>query len=307
MAEPYTIRIFVPDGDPEGLRIVDKMNWTGVGIAFPREKWAEARGRNVFDQPGVYILVGFSRDDADLPMIYVGEGDGIASRIDSHVKSKEFWNWGVAFASTNRSLNKAHVQWLEYALVGRAKDAARCVLDNGNVPQEPALTESEKADTSAFLKEILQILPLLGLQTFERAKSIAVSAKPAPTEGPLEFSEEFDTVIVPAQRDGFERVFIGENCWHAIRIGGGMLPKIRWIAAYQTQPVSAITHIAPVASIEPYGGGGKFRLNFAARAQAIGPIPFGDAPQGAMQGPRYTSRQALLRAKKLTDVVGRSA
>lgn len=38
MADPYTIRICVPDGDPEGVRIVDRMNWTGVGIAFPSER-----------------------------------------------------------------------------------------------------------------------------------------------------------------------------------------------------------------------------------------------------------------------------
>jgi hypothetical protein len=33
MTEPYTMRIFVPDGDPEGAKIVTLMNWTGVGIA----------------------------------------------------------------------------------------------------------------------------------------------------------------------------------------------------------------------------------------------------------------------------------
>ena len=26
--DPFTIRIFVPDGDPEGIRIIDRMNWT---------------------------------------------------------------------------------------------------------------------------------------------------------------------------------------------------------------------------------------------------------------------------------------
>ena len=35
MSDPFTIRIFVPDGDPEGLRIIDRMNWTGLGIVFP--------------------------------------------------------------------------------------------------------------------------------------------------------------------------------------------------------------------------------------------------------------------------------
>lgn len=36
MAEAYTIRLFVPAGDPEGIKIIELMNWTGVGIAFPR-------------------------------------------------------------------------------------------------------------------------------------------------------------------------------------------------------------------------------------------------------------------------------
>jgi hypothetical protein len=29
----YTIRIFVADGDPEGVRVIDRMNWTGTGTA----------------------------------------------------------------------------------------------------------------------------------------------------------------------------------------------------------------------------------------------------------------------------------
>jgi hypothetical protein len=37
--DPFTIRIFEPDGDPEGIKIIDRMNWTGMGISFPLEKW----------------------------------------------------------------------------------------------------------------------------------------------------------------------------------------------------------------------------------------------------------------------------
>jgi hypothetical protein len=29
MGEPFTIRIFVPDGDPQGVKIVERLNWTG--------------------------------------------------------------------------------------------------------------------------------------------------------------------------------------------------------------------------------------------------------------------------------------
>ena len=36
MADPLTIRIFVPDGDPEGVRLIDRMKWTGLGLVFRR-------------------------------------------------------------------------------------------------------------------------------------------------------------------------------------------------------------------------------------------------------------------------------
>jgi hypothetical protein len=85
-----------------------------------------------------------------------------------------------------------------------------------------------------------------------------------------------------------------------------MLDKIKYVAAYQTHPVSAITHYAPVDRIEPYGEGGKYKLVFSEKAKPIGPIPYGDAPSGAMQGPRYTTLVQLIAAKKLADLTGKA-
>jgi len=313
--DPFTIRIFVPDGDPQGTRFVDRMNWTGLGIAFPREKWLETRLRKEMMYAGVYILHGYSEGEEDLPTLYIGEGDCVRDRIDSHFAKKDFWSEGILFVSTNRGLNKAHVQWLEYALVKRAQEVGQCRLDNSNTPGEAELIEGEKADTRAFLNEIYQILPLLGVKAFQTPKTVvsvlgnppavvsASLAEPVATSAaPIVPADDRDTVVVPAKPDGFEETFLGQNCWHAIRISGGMLPKIRWIAGYQIAPVRAITHYAPVDHIEPYGEDNKYKLVFAEPAKAIGPIPFGDAGAGAMQGPRYTSHEKLLKATKLTDL-----
>ncbi|HEY8596501.1 MAG TPA: GIY-YIG nuclease family protein [Devosiaceae bacterium] len=303
MADPFTIRIFVPDGDPEGVRIIDRMNWTGIGVAFPRSRWSEVRGRPEFQRTGVYILTGYSGTEDELPTLYIGQGDGVRSRIDQHAQNKDFWDWGIIFVSNSGGLNRAHVTWLEHALVDRANAAGRCNLDNGNNPQEPALSEAEKADLQGFLKEILQILPLVGLRAFEYPKAVATpDAQPVDKPARSGLAKP-DTIIVPAQREGFERVFLGEDCWYAIRISGGMLDKIKYVAAYQTQPISAITHIAPVLRIEPYGEGGKYRLVFAEKACEIPPIPYADAPMGAMQGTRYTTMARLQNAKKLTDLL----
>jgi hypothetical protein len=301
--DPFTIRIFVPNGDPEGVRIIDRMNWTGLGIVFPRNKWADVKKRPDLAKTGVYILVGYKGEDDDLPTVYIGQADGVGNRIESHVAKKDFWDWGVVFVSASGGLNRAHVTWLEYALVQRAQQAGRCHLDNGNTPQEPALSEAEKADTQGFLKEMLQILPLVGLRAFEFPKAVAT---PKATDEPVKASSHgFDTIIVPAQKDGFEQHFLNDGDWYAIRISGGMLDKIKYIAGYQTAPISAITHYAPVDRIEPYGESGKYRLIFSEKAKAIGPIPLGDSPQGAMQGPRYTTFEKLKTAATVADLVGK--
>ena len=199
--------------------------------------------------------------------------------------------------------------WLEYALVKRAIETGRCRLDNGNTPQEPGSHRSGEGRYSSILKEILQILPLVGLRVFEFPKAVATPRTTSTIALPQrQSSGQPDTVIVPARRDGFEEVFLGKDCWYAIRISGGMLDKIKYIAAYRTAPVMAITHYAPVDRIEPYGDGGKYKLIFSLKARELpqGHNSLGDAPQGAMQGPRYTTFAKLMAAKKLTDLVGKT-
>lgn len=43
MSKPYSIRIFLPGGDPDGLRLIEKSNWSGVGLVIPRVLFADAR------------------------------------------------------------------------------------------------------------------------------------------------------------------------------------------------------------------------------------------------------------------------
>jgi hypothetical protein len=112
-----------------------------------------------------------------------------------------------------------------------------------------------------------------------------------------------DTVVVPAREEGFQDVFLKENRWYAVRLHGTMRPQIKYIAAYRVAPVSAITHIAPVRSIEPWKDTAKFVLNFAEPAKEIGPISLVKGSRGkALQNLRYTNRQTIEQAKTLDDI-----
>ena len=95
---PFFIRVLVPTGDPDGLRIVEKSNWPGVGVVFNRTNYKEVVNRSEFDKTGVYVLVGTS-DDSILPTIYVGEGDPVKNRLNQHHGKKDFWDWAVFFVA----------------------------------------------------------------------------------------------------------------------------------------------------------------------------------------------------------------
>src|SRR4051812_48056439 len=94
-----SIRIFLPDNNPEALRIVSKSHWTGVALAGPRSRYADARHREEVRKPGVYVLEGPPEDAKYEARVYVGEAEDPRARIDSHHTNKDFWTQFVVFSS----------------------------------------------------------------------------------------------------------------------------------------------------------------------------------------------------------------
>jgi len=167
---PFSITIFVPDGDPDSLRFVEKSNWTGIGVVFNRTNYKQAVIQDEFNKTGVYVLVG-SSEGSGLPTIYIGEGDPVKDRLNQHYSKKDFWDWAVFFVSKDNSLNKAHVQHLEARLLELAHAAKQCKVDNTVKPLAPTLSKAQAADVESFLLDMLSIFPLLGLGVFEKTEA----------------------------------------------------------------------------------------------------------------------------------------
>ncbi|MDB6170826.1 MAG: putative domain nuclease [Chthoniobacteraceae bacterium] len=170
----YTVRLFLPHGDPDGLRVIDQPNWSGVGVAFPRSAYKEVSSRDEFSRTGVYILVGPGPNGSALPSLYIGQSDRVQTRFDDHHKKKDFWEWAVFFVSKDNALNVAATQYIESRLIERANSAKRCHLDNGNGPAGPNLGDADAADAGGFLRNILRVLPVLGISAFEQKENKTV-------------------------------------------------------------------------------------------------------------------------------------
>jgi hypothetical protein len=218
---PFSIRIFVADGLPAGVRTVEKSNWSGRGVVMPRSRYNDVRHRPEFAKAGVYVLVGQS-ESTGATKIYVGEGDPIRPRLDSHASQKDFWTQAFAFVSKDDNLNKAHVQFLEARLIELARQAKRCELENAKIPERSSLSEADVAEVEGFLSEMLLCFPVLGLPAFEEAPAapkarirLVTSGKGAKAAG-FESEEGFvvekgstavlsETPTIPAFASGLRR------------------------------------------------------------------------------------------------------
>lgn len=137
---PVSIKLFLADGTPDGLRIVEKSNWSGLGVMCARAQYPDVRDRDEFGRPSVYLLLGPSPSGSNRQSVYIGQADMARERLDSHARTKDFWTHLILFSSKDTNLNKAHVQYLESQLIELAIRAKRVDVDNGNSPRMPALS-----------------------------------------------------------------------------------------------------------------------------------------------------------------------
>lgn len=228
------IRVFLADGTPQGLRIVERLGWTGACLAFARADYQSVRARDEVGRTGVYILTGPETDGKRLVRAYVGEGDSVRTRIDQHFREKEFWTEAFIFTTTDNSLNKAQGRYLEAWLLQLAKEADVATLDNGTAPERPWLSEPDIAVMDSYLDYGLALLPLLGVNLFEvvderpvadqvtaTAEATAPAGRGEPEDRPLLY---LNTVLTVAQGRDEARGFVVYEGATARRLHNVMQP-----------------------------------------------------------------------------------
>ena len=131
-----------------------------------------------------------------------------------------------------------------------------------------------------------------------------VSERSSSKRPPMRKLPESDTIVCPAQEDGFNEVFLQENRWFQIRIDDNKLQKIKYLAMYESAPVSAINYVGEVKKIIPYKNTKKYEIILNGPAIKL-PTPIKKSkefPNLAPQGPKYTMKSLLDEATKLEDI-----
>lgn len=168
MTGAYVISVLVATGDPDGVRVVEKSNWSGRGVVFARSDLTSAKSFDL-DVPGVYILLGEDPDGAFDEQVYVGQAERIITRLGQHIAdpAKDFWTRTVVFTSKDLALNRADILYLEHRLLELAEAARSVRISNTKRTTAPTVSAMDRAKAEGYLAELLGVLPVIGVNAFE--------------------------------------------------------------------------------------------------------------------------------------------
>lgn len=164
-----TIQIYLPDGNPRGVKIAEITSRTISAILVPRSKLDDMSNRPELDNVGIYVLFG---DEDEIPVAYIGEAENCYTRLKQHNKdeSKEFWTHAVVFISKTQFFTKTHIKFLEWLSIAVATKTNRYPLKNGNTPSKPHISEAVEADLYDNFETIQVLCSTLGYTIFDEIK-----------------------------------------------------------------------------------------------------------------------------------------
>lgn len=115
-----------------------------------------------------------------------------------------------------------------------------------------------------------------------------------------DIEEDYDTIIVSTDMEGFEETFLGENCWYTVKMAEYRIENIQYIAAYINRPYYHITHYAKVDSIIPYEDG--YKILFKEEPIKLPEIPRGEDTWVMRPRIRYTTYENFTNSDTVTDM-----
>ena len=229
-----------------------------------------------------------------------GISDVIIRSIDKNQKIKENC---VNFAKKN---NYENLHNLIFKIVHESKFKAVIVINEADDELEKILQDKFQFETQVLTIKKFESEDgnkIFQYDTFNE-EIYNVETVSRNSEQKTIDKSKFDTIVVPARKEGFKETFIGENRWYKIKFSKEMQSQIKYIAVYQIRPVSQITHIAEIKNIEPWEDTHKYVVNFKSSAkkldQPIKYIPGGKTK--SLQCSRFAEYSKLIKSKTFDDL-----
>jgi hypothetical protein len=168
-SNPQTIQIYLPSGDPRGIRIASLTTSIVQIVEVPRALLSEFQSMPESKQTAMYVLVGDDLEELDQPIAYVGRTGWVGSRLSQHHSDPkmDFWNRALVVTSLTQSFTSTHAEYLEWAGIQTAVEAGRYSLKNGTGGTKPHTPAPLEADCKQIFEILRVLVATLGQPVFE--------------------------------------------------------------------------------------------------------------------------------------------
>ena len=175
-ATPKTIQIFLPGGDPRGIRVAEITTRIVQVIEVPRSLLQDFLKMPESDQVALYFLFGESEDGAE-QKVYIGQTGDLRARLAKHNKEKEFWERALVLISRTNSLTQTHALFLEWHCLQATRKAGRYTDENGNSGSKPHTPAPLEADCLEIFDTGHTLLATLGYPLFDPVAKATAESK----------------------------------------------------------------------------------------------------------------------------------
>jgi len=162
-----TIQIFLPDGNPRGVKIAEFTSRTVQAVLAPRAQLEFACSRSELGNVGLYFLFG-EGGAGSLPLLYIGEAEDCAIRLKQQNKNRDWWTAAIVCVSKTAGFTKSHVKYLEWYCHTEATAAGRYKLENDSIPTKSYVSEPMEADLKGHFDTIRILTSTLGYPLFDK-------------------------------------------------------------------------------------------------------------------------------------------
>ncbi|MDF1839231.1 MAG: GIY-YIG nuclease family protein [Planctomycetota bacterium] len=162
---PKTIQIFLPAGDPQGIRVAEITTRIVQVLEVPRKLYGEFAKMPVSQQVGIYAL--FSSTEDTVESVYIGQSGDLRTRLGQHDKSDRSWDKALIVVSNTNSLTQTHALFLEFVCIRELRSAGRYSDSNGNSGTNPHTPAPLEADCMEIFETASTLITTLGYPLFE--------------------------------------------------------------------------------------------------------------------------------------------
>lgn len=162
---PKTIQIFLPGGDPQGIRIAEITTRIVQVIEVPRSLLSEFTKMPECGQVALYLLFGDSLEGEKT--VYIGQTGDLKSRLNTHNKLKDFWDTALIVISSTNMMTQTHAVFLEWLCLKTSREVNRYPDDNNTAGSEPYTPAPMQADCMEIFETANTLLSTLGYPIFE--------------------------------------------------------------------------------------------------------------------------------------------